>query len=120
LVWQSTYRIEPIVDGYYWLAIGEDEDAAEAIGVNGDAHQTRHLYDQRIFSPALAGTFYVSIIYFIESQYRFPISTFRLKRAGFDRLAALERYGGRHRHRPLEATSPLLQSFWAVRSVECS
>ena len=42
-----TYRIERSWMGYYLVAIGEDEDAAEAIGVNALRDQARHLSDQR-------------------------------------------------------------------------
>ena len=43
-----TYRIERSWIGYYLVAVGEDEDAAEAIGVNA-LRIKRHIYhDQRV------------------------------------------------------------------------
>src|ERR1700676_1767512 len=58
-----TYRIERSWVGYYLVAIGEDEDAAEAIGVNA-LRIKRDIYLVSAFLTALAGTFYVQYIYF--------------------------------------------------------
>ena len=43
-----TWLIERSWMGYYLVAIGEDEDAAEAIGVNAPQHEAQHLHDQRV------------------------------------------------------------------------
>jgi len=56
--------------GYYLLAIGEDEDAAEAIGVNVPKVK-RDIYMISAFLTALAGTFYTQHIYFIDPQTAF-------------------------------------------------
>ena len=70
-----TYRIEKSWMGYYLVAIGEDEDAAEAIGVNAPKVK-RHIYMVSAFLTALAGTFYVQYIYFIDpnTAFNFNIS----------------------------------------------
>lgn len=60
-----TALIERSWIGYYLLAIGEDEDAAEAIGVNAPRIK-RDIYMISAFLTALAGTFYVQYIYFID------------------------------------------------------
>ena len=60
-----TYRIERSWMGFYLVAIGEDEDAAEAIGVNAPQVK-RNIYMISAFLTALAGTFYVQYIYFID------------------------------------------------------
>jgi len=65
-----TYRIERSWMGYYLVAIGEDEDAAEAIGVNA-MRIKRDIYMISAFLTALAGTFYVQYIYFIDPQTAF-------------------------------------------------
>ena len=61
--------------GYYLVAIGEDEDAAEAIGVNAPRIK-RDIYMISAFLTALAGTFYVQYIYFIDpaTAFNFNIS----------------------------------------------
>jgi branched-chain amino acid transport system permease protein len=70
-----TYRIEKSWMGYYLVAIGEDEDAAEAIGVNAPRIK-RDIYMISAFLTALAGTFYVQYIYFIDpaTAFNFNIS----------------------------------------------
>lgn len=70
-----TYRIEQSWVGYYLVAIGEDEDAAEAIGVNAPRIK-RDIYMISAFLTALAGTFYVQFIYFIDpaTAFNFNIS----------------------------------------------
>ena len=52
------------------VAIGEDEDAAEAIGVNAPRVK-RKIYMISAFLTALAGTFYTQYIYFIDPQTAF-------------------------------------------------
>ena len=56
--------------GYYLVAIGEDEDAAEAIGVNVPKVK-REIYMISAFLTALGGTFYTQYIYFIDPQTAF-------------------------------------------------
>jgi branched-chain amino acid transport system permease protein len=56
--------------GYYLVAIGEDEDAAEAVGVNVPRVK-RDIYMISSFLTALAGTFYTQYIYFIDPQTAF-------------------------------------------------
>ncbi|MBV9395939.1 MAG: branched-chain amino acid ABC transporter permease [Methylobacteriaceae bacterium] len=68
-----TYRIEHSWMGYYLVAIGEDEDAAEAIGVNAPRVK-RDIYMISAFLTALAGTFYVQYIYFIDPATAFSFN----------------------------------------------
>ena len=60
-----TWKIERSWMGYYLVAVGEDEDAAEAVGVNAFRIK-RNVYMISAFLTALAGTFYVQYIYFID------------------------------------------------------
>ena len=55
------------------MAIGEDEDAAEAVGVNVPRVK-RDIYMISAFLTALAGTFYTQYIYFIDPQTAFNFS----------------------------------------------
>ena len=59
--------------GYYLVAIGEDEDAAEAVGINVQRVK-RDIYMISSFLTALAGTFYTQYIYFIDPQTAFNFS----------------------------------------------
>jgi branched-chain amino acid transport system permease protein len=68
-----TYWIERSWVGYYLVAIGEDEDAAEAIGVNA-LQIKRNIYMLSAFLTALAGTFYVQYIYFIDPETAFSFN----------------------------------------------
>jgi len=68
-----TYRIERSRMGYYLMALGEDEDAAEAIGVNV-LRIKRQVYLISAFLTALAGTFYVQYIYFIDPNTAFSFN----------------------------------------------
>jgi branched-chain amino acid transport system permease protein len=68
-----TYRIEHSRMGYYLVAIGEDEDAAQAIGVNAPRVK-RDIYMISAFLTALAGTFYVQYIYFIDPATAFSFN----------------------------------------------
>jgi branched-chain amino acid transport system permease protein len=68
-----THRIEKSWIGYYLVAIGEDEDAAEAIGVNAPKIK-RDIYMISAFLTALAGTFYTQYIYFIDPATAFSFS----------------------------------------------
>jgi branched-chain amino acid transport system permease protein len=70
-----TWLIERSWMGYYLVAIGEDEDAAEAIGVNAP-RMKRNIYMISAFLTALAGTFYIQYIYFIDppTAFNFNIS----------------------------------------------
>ena len=68
-----TRRIERSWMGYYLVAVGEDEDAAEAIGVNAPRIK-RNIYMISAFLTALAGTFYVQYIYFIDPNTAFSFN----------------------------------------------
>jgi branched-chain amino acid transport system permease protein len=68
-----TYRIEHSWMGYYLVAVGEDEDAAEAIGVDALGIK-RNVYLISAFLTALAGTFYVQYIYFIDPNTAFSFN----------------------------------------------
>jgi branched-chain amino acid transport system permease protein len=68
-----TYKIEQSWMGYYLVAIGEDEDAAEAVGVNAPRIK-RDIYMISAFLTALAGTFYVQYIYFIDPATAFSFN----------------------------------------------
>ena len=68
-----TYRIERSRMGYYLMALGEDEDAAEAVGVNV-LRVKRQIYLISAFLTALAGTFYVQYIYFIDPNTAFSFN----------------------------------------------
>ncbi len=68
-----TYRIERSWMGYYLVAVGEDEDAAEAIGVNV-LRIKRHIYLISAFLTAMAGTFYIQYIYFIDPNTAFSFT----------------------------------------------
>jgi branched-chain amino acid transport system permease protein len=68
-----TWRIERSRIGYYLVAVGEDEDAAEAVGVNA-LRIKRLIYMISAFLTALAGTFYVQYIYFIDPNTAFSFN----------------------------------------------
>src|ERR1700675_946938 len=68
-----TYLIERSWMGYCLVAIGEDEDAAEAIGVNAPKIK-RDIYLVSSFLTALAGTFYTQYIYFIDPATAFSFN----------------------------------------------
>jgi len=68
-----TWWIERSWMGYYLVAVGEDEDAAAAIGVNV-LKIKRHIYLISAFLTALAGTFYVQYIYFIDPNTAFSFN----------------------------------------------
>jgi branched-chain amino acid transport system permease protein len=68
-----TYVIERSWMGYYLVAIGEDEDAAEAIGVDAPRIK-RDIYLISAFLTALAGTFYTQYIYFIDPNTAFSFN----------------------------------------------
>jgi branched-chain amino acid transport system permease protein len=68
-----TYAIERSWIGYYLVAVGEDEDAAEAVGVDA-LRMKRYIYLISAFLTALAGTFYVQYIYFIDPQVAFSFN----------------------------------------------
>src|SRR5205085_2738581 len=68
-----TLRIERSWMGYYLVAIGEDEDAAEAIGVNAPRIK-RDIYMISAYLTTLAGTFYVQYIYFIDPATAFSFN----------------------------------------------
>jgi branched-chain amino acid transport system permease protein len=66
--WISRSRI-----GYYLVALGEDQDAAEAVGIDVP-RMKRDIYMLSAFLTAMAGTFYVQYIYFIDPQTAFNFS----------------------------------------------
>jgi branched-chain amino acid transport system permease protein len=68
-----THRIERSYIGFYLVAVGEDEDAAEAIGVDA-LWMKRLIYMISAFLTALAGTFYVQYIYFIDPNTAFSFN----------------------------------------------
>jgi branched-chain amino acid transport system permease protein len=68
-----TWLIERSWVGYYLVAIGEDEDAAEAVGVDAPRIK-RDIYMISAFLTALAGTFYVQYIYFIDPATAFSFN----------------------------------------------
>lgn len=68
-----TYWVERSWVGYYLLAIGEDEDAAEAIGVDGP-QMKRLIYLISAFLTGMAGTFYTQYIYFIDPTTAFSFN----------------------------------------------
>jgi branched-chain amino acid transport system permease protein len=68
-----TYIIEQSWMGYYLVAIGENEDAAEAVGINAPRVK-RDIYMISAFLTALAGTFYVQYIYFIDPPTAFSFN----------------------------------------------
>jgi len=68
-----THRIERSYIGFYLVAVGEDEDAAEAIGVDV-LWIKRLIYMISAFLTALAGTFYVQYIYFIDPNTAFSFN----------------------------------------------
>jgi len=59
--------------GYYLVAVGEDQDAAEAVGVNVPRIK-RDIYVISAFLTGLAGTFYVQYIYFIDPNTAFSFN----------------------------------------------
>jgi branched-chain amino acid transport system permease protein len=70
-----TFWVERSWIGYYLVALGEDSDAAEAVGVNV-ARIKRDIYMISAFLTGLAGTFYIQYIYFIDpnTAFNFNIS----------------------------------------------
>ncbi len=70
-----TYWVERSWIGYYLVAVGEDQDAAEAVGVDVPRIK-RDIYLISAFLTGLAGTFYVQYIYFIDpvTAFNFNIS----------------------------------------------
>jgi branched-chain amino acid transport system permease protein len=68
-----TYAIERSWIGYYLVAVGEDEDAAEAVGVDA-LRMKRYIYLISAFLTALAGTLYVQYIYFIDPNVAFSFN----------------------------------------------
>ena len=69
-----TYRIERSWMGYYLVAVGEDEDAAEADRRRRNRRIKRNIYLISAFFTAVAGTFYVQYIYFIDPNTAFSFN----------------------------------------------
>lgn len=68
-----TWAVERSWMGYYLVALGEDEDAAQAVGVDVPKMK-RYIYLISAFLTALAGTFYIQYIYFIDPPTAFSFN----------------------------------------------
>ena len=68
-----TAWIERSRAGYYLVALGEDQDAAEAVGIDVP-RMKRDILMLSAFLTAMAGTFYVQYIYFIDPNTAFNFS----------------------------------------------
>lgn len=68
-----TYWVERSWMGYYLVAVGEDQAAAEAVGVNVPRIK-RDIYLISAFLTGLAGTFYTQYIYFIDPNTAFSFN----------------------------------------------
>jgi branched-chain amino acid transport system permease protein len=68
-----TWGIARSRTGYYLVALGEEQDAAEAVGINVPKVK-RNIFMISAFLTAMAGTFYVQYIYFIDPQTAFNFS----------------------------------------------
>jgi len=83
--------------GYYLVALGEDEDAAEASGINVNKVK-RNIFMISAFLTGLAGTFYTQYIYFIDPQtaFNFNISIeaalVSIVGGGRDSMGSCDRY----------------------------
>jgi branched-chain amino acid transport system permease protein len=105
-----TFLIERSRMGYYLVAVGEDEDAAEAIGVDA-LKIKRQIYMLSAFLTALAGTFYVQYIYFIDPNTAFNFNV-SLEAALVSIVGGIGTVWGPVAGTVLvEATSALLQSW---------
>jgi branched-chain amino acid transport system permease protein len=106
-----TYRIERSWMGFYLVAVGEDEDAAEAVGVDTTKIK-RHIYLISAFLTALGGTFYVEYIYFIDPNtvFSFNVSVEAARVSIVGGIGTL--WGPVVGTVLLEATSALLQSWF--------
>lgn len=70
-----TFYISRSRIGYYLLALGEDQDAAEAVGIDVPRAK-RDIFMLSAFLTAMAGTFYIQYIYFIDpnTAFNFDVS----------------------------------------------
>jgi len=70
-----TFYISRSRTGYYLLALGEDQDAAEAVGIDVPGEK-RNIFMVSAFLTAMGGTFYVQYIYFIDpnTAFNFDVS----------------------------------------------
>jgi branched-chain amino acid transport system permease protein len=68
-----TFHISRSRLGCYLLALGEDQEAAEAVGIDVPRVK-RDIYMLSAFLTAMAGTFYVQYIYFIDPNTAFNFS----------------------------------------------
>ena len=93
-----TWLIERSWMGYYLVAIGEDEDAAEAIGVNAPQDEARHLHDQRI--PDCARRYVLHPIHLLHRSCDcLQLQHLDRGRAGIDRRRHRHAVGTGDRHR---------------------
>ncbi len=67
LVLYIVHRVENSRLGNYLLAIGQDQDAAEALGINSPKAKRQALYLSSILT-GICGTFYAQYVYFIEPE----------------------------------------------------
>lgn len=68
-----TWRLEKSRIGYYLVAVNQNQDAAEAIGINSVRAKQISL-SLSAFLTAIGGTFYVQYIYYIDPHVAFSLS----------------------------------------------
>jgi branched-chain amino acid transport system permease protein len=68
----TIYRVMNSKSGFYFVAIREDEDAAEALGVSGWRYKSLSLFISAIFT-GLAGAFYMNYMCFIDPEVVFSL-----------------------------------------------
>lgn len=68
----TIYRVLHSKWGYYFIAIREDEDAAEALGVSGWRYKSLSLVISSFFT-GLAGAFYMNYMAFIDPEVVFSL-----------------------------------------------
>ncbi|MEW6348473.1 MAG: branched-chain amino acid ABC transporter permease [Thermodesulfobacteriota bacterium] len=68
----SIYRVMHSKSGFYFVAIREDEDAAEALGVSGWRYKSLSLFISAVFT-GLAGAFYMNYMCFIDPEVVFSL-----------------------------------------------
>ncbi len=68
----TIHRVMNSKSGFYFVAIREDEDAAEALGVSGRRYKSLSLFISAIFT-GLAGAFYMNYMCFIDPEVVFSL-----------------------------------------------